>query len=150
VRRADGRLVAAEGHPPGHHPLAFVGEGTHATFPDDFPRQPDWNSCAKKVPIAFHAATFGPTYGSGVREQLDQVDAPDDFYGPRIVPVRNGEPAFMRFRGTWAVEDHIDVLGEEAQGGGPPTPPRQRIWSEPLHVIFCGDYWEPRTECPTR
>jgi hypothetical protein len=32
--------------------------GAHARD-DDAPRQPDWDSCAKKVPVTFHAATFG-------------------------------------------------------------------------------------------
>jgi hypothetical protein len=148
-RDSGGRLLPLPRHDPGHHPLAFVADGTHATYPDDFPRQPDWDSCAKKIPLAWHVATFGPTYGAGVRETLDQVDAPDNFYGPELIKATETTPLVMRFHGTWAVEDHQHIITGDIRGGGPPSPPLQRLWTHPLSQIFCGDYWHPKTECPT-
>lgn len=147
-RDASGRLLPLPRHDPGHHPLAFVADGTHATYPDDFPRQPDWDSCAKKIPLAWHVATFGPTYGAGVRETLDQVEDPDNFYGPKLIMATDSGPLVMAFRGSWAVEDHQHMITGDVVGGGPPSPRLQRLWTHPLSAIFCGNYWRPRGQCP--
>jgi hypothetical protein len=148
-RRPDGRLVALPGHPRGYHPMAFVADGTHATYPDDSPRQPDWDSCARRIPLLFHVATFGPTYGAGIRERLDQAGDTENFYGPTPIRADVGGPSVMRFHGSWAVEDHQHMISGDVRGGGPPSPPLQRLWTHPLSTIFCSDYWRPKQECPT-
>jgi hypothetical protein len=134
--------------PPGHHVLAYVAEGSHGTYPDDFDRAPHWEECAdERVPPVFHVATWGPTFGSGVREVMNQVAGDeDDLYGPPLIRVDEATP-FLQFKGRWGAADRLDILFHEEQGGGPEAPVRQPVWREPLRTIFCGRYWRPRTEC---
>jgi hypothetical protein len=146
-----GVIHPAQGTPPGHHPLIFVGRGSHGAYPDDVPRAPNWTSCTDKVNERFKWATFGPTFGGGVREHLDQYDSSDDdFLGPRVILLRDPLPAFMQFVGRWAEADHLKLLWGDQADKGPKTPTLQSSWTTPLESIFCNPYWRPRGHCPPK
>jgi hypothetical protein len=166
-RTRDGHLVPGTAH--GHHVVAFVARGSHASYPTAAVQAPDWNSCANKVPVSIEAATWGPTRAAGLREHM-KYGPRSGYLGPPLTRLTEAEPAkdgasgkpadppWLAYRGRWGLHDHFRYLwsggvcpeNDPASkcGPGPDAPPRQPSWSKPVWWIFCSKHFQPKGKCP--
>jgi hypothetical protein len=161
-RNENGVLLPEKELNRGHHPLAFVADGTHAMYPDPRVRAPNWKSCTKSIPASVTIATWGPTYAAEIREQMTfKGELRDDtIVGPAVVDVTEHLPPYFRFNGYWGRANHMRTFwrgggcppeSPDAKcGPGPETPPLKQSWRAPIATIFCDDDWIPHGHCPGR
>jgi hypothetical protein len=123
------------------HAVAFLGEGSHASYPlTDAGAAPNWASCLPVGDRRLSAMTLGlnvvETVGEGVMFQTRSR---------RDLHLVNARTPPMTYRGRWGRQggmffDPI-IWGFKTyvfpvEGGGPLTPPLQRLWFDPLGSIF--------------
>jgi hypothetical protein len=129
------------------HPIVAVAEGSHANYPEaDARHAPDWAAC-QGVPAG---TTTAIDYASNIRDETQA--------GPTWQPQRrqliltNSHRRPMNFPGHWGASTRTVLINQRPHvlsddPGGPPSPPLQALWKDPLGQIFCSDNWQPH-ECP--
>jgi len=52
-------------------------------------------------------------------------------------------PTVSSFRGYWGLDNNLSLIGigPARTGAGPPAPPNQGPWKEPLVKMLCSDSW---------
>lgn len=129
----------------GTHPLVAVANGSQANYPDaGAKRPPEWTSCKKTLPRGSGALL---TFAANVRDRTS-----DDWQwgAQKVIGVdENQRP--MSLPGSWGGNDRtvVKTLKEfpSRSGFGPPSPPLQELWADPINTIFCGRYWTGDEKC---
>lgn len=145
----------------GHvRPVVWIARGSHATYPDPAPREPDFLSC-RRSPSGARQAIALLTYAANIRETLPDTSVIQDPDSVRI----DARTQPFSFPGRWTAVDSIALVNgfrevalpperERPRPGkagprvsGPETPTCKPVWRDPLAIIFCGEHWEPRSRC---
>jgi hypothetical protein len=129
------------------HPLVAVAEGSHANYADSgAKRPPDFTSC-KRLPRGI-GTLLG--FAANVRD----VTSDDWQWGAAEVIRVTAKDWPMNFPGTWGGHDITQLTNARTftspLGGGPPSPPLQHLWQEPVKTIFCDRYWDGPEPCRER
>lgn len=129
--------------PPGPrvHPLVAVAEGSHANYPAaEQKRSPDWASCAGVAPAGVTSAI---SFASNIRDKTEYAwpwyPAPDGWIRA------DAAKSPMSFKGSWGADDRTTLRNFKSNPLGDPdhgpfSPPLQKLWREPVALIFCGKY----------
>jgi hypothetical protein len=112
----------------GTHPLVHVALGSHSSWfePGDHPIDTRCYPQAARVVLGAYLGTALDRTGTSRRTR------------PRVVPVTDSSPGWMRFRGTWGEEGWFhapDPVNTVTYGAGPPGPAFHDLWRDPLRTI---------------
>jgi hypothetical protein len=124
------------------HPIVYVAPGSHANYFGIRKHEPDWESCKD-----FPASPFAMlSYLANVR---DDSRLGFRYYAKRVKVVTADDPP-MSFPGYWGIDAVMKLQNQRTfklVDEAPLTPPCQKLWKDPLGVIFCDGDWTPKDRC---
>jgi hypothetical protein len=128
----------------GTHPLVAVADGSQANYAEaGAQRPPDFTSC-KRLPRGIGTLL---AFAANVRD----VTSDDWQWGAAAVVPVTERTWPMNFPGTWGGNDVTEFTNARTftsrPGGGPPSPPLQPLWDDPMKTIFCDRYWDGPEPC---
>lgn len=138
----------ADWHTSGTHPVAWVAEGSHATYARDGDPIPIWAQCSKSLKKLPHAVAriLSFVLSTSEREVVSHELSRTAFAGELQPAVRNAN--YLAFRGAWGVSERTTLARwrVDSTNYGPLSPACQALWIDPLWTIFCNPNWRGPTD----
>jgi hypothetical protein len=137
----------------GSHPVVYVGEGSHANYPRPVSVPVRQLRCSLGLTpryfgvagLFFVPAVDGASLELPVAYLLGLRDGTTPDRAVRTLPLISlpDTPAVSSFRGYWGLDNNLSLIGigPARTGAGPPAPPNQGPWKEPLVKMLCSDSW---------
>jgi hypothetical protein len=140
----NGDTASVDWHARGSHPVAWVAEGSHATYPRSGDPIPIWTQCPKRLaripaPIR-RVVSF--LLSTSEREILSHDLTRTAVAGELQPTLVNAN--YLAFRGAWGTSERTTLARwrVDTKNYGPLSPACQDLWIDPLWTIFCSANWD--------